>query len=50
MAQRPHGAWYLLLPNGAVRRWLGTSKLTDNTLIATVTLLAYDNPQLLWGA
>jgi hypothetical protein len=43
--------WYILLPNGEVRRWLGTVEKTfSKKPLAAPVVAAYDDPGLLWNA
>lgn len=46
------GAWYCILPSGALRRWAGTMNATleAGNLIATVSAACYADPSLLWNA
>ena len=44
--------WYIILPNGEVRKWAGTmaSTLTPANLIATLDASYYADPSKLWNA
>jgi subtilisin family serine protease len=47
-----NGNWYLLMPNGDLRRWAGTvsSTLLATNLITTLSADYYADPSLLWNA
>ncbi|MFO0863316.1 MAG: C2 family cysteine protease [Gemmataceae bacterium] len=44
------GAWFVLLPNGELRKVDAGSRLNQGTLKATVSVLVYDDPNLLLKA
>jgi len=46
------GSWYILLPNGELRRWLGTTPATlgSAALVQTLPTAVHGDPSLLWNA
>ncbi len=46
------GAWFLILPNGELRRWNSTLTATQQpaSLVGTLSTAYYDNPALLYNA
>ncbi|MBX9678594.1 MAG: S8 family serine peptidase [Gemmataceae bacterium] len=47
-----NGNWYLLMPNGDLRRWAGTvsSTMLASNLVKTLSADYYVDPSLLWNA
>jgi hypothetical protein len=47
-----NNVWYLILPNGELRRWSGdyTGTLSPSGLVATLPAAFYADPSLLWNA